>query len=197
MVTLVLISGSLRRGSVNSALIRAAQRVAARHPEVTASSILPLHDFPPYDEDAEAVGAPLTIVRARRQVSEADGLLMATPEYNGAMSGVLKNAVDWLSRPWRSSPLTAKPVVTLSAAPGAGGGIKGQITLRPVLAELGADVVPHDLVAVPGAPDLLDADGELGSDAVLAQLEMLVDTLVARCVEIRSPVGARAAAHSP
>lgn len=195
MVKLVLISGSLRRGSMNSAMIRAAHRIAVRNPQVEAALILPLHDFPPFDEDVEMAGDPPPISLAKLSVAGADGILIATPEYNGAMSGVLKNAIDWLSRPWGNSPMTAKPVVTMSAAPGSRGGRKAQAVLRPVLQELGADVVPHDLVAVSGAGDLFDATGEVSDRAVLAQVAVLVSALVARCMEVRSPVGASPSAR--
>ena len=86
--------------------------------------------------------------------------------------------------------MTAKPVATMSAAPGSRGGRNAQAVLRPVLQELGADVVPHDLVAVSGAGDLFDATGEVSDRAVLAQVAVLVSALVARCMEVRSPVGA-------
>ena len=160
--------------------------------------MLSLHDFPPFDEDVEIIGDPLPISLAKLSLACADGILIATPEYNGAMSGVLKNAIDWLSRPWGNSPMTAKPVATLSAAPGMGGGRKAQAALLPVLQELGADLVLHDLVTVSGARDLLDATGEVSDCAVLAQMSALASALVARCVDVRSSVGASPPVrHSP
>jgi len=198
MVKLVLISGSLRRSSVNSAAIRAAERIATRHPQVAAVSILPLHDIPLFNEDVENAGDPPSVSLAKLAVSATDGILISTPEYNGAMSGVMKNAVDWLSRPWGNSPLTAKPVATLSAAPGTGGGRKAQNALRPVLRELGADVVAHDLVTVSGAEELLDATGEMSDRAVLIQITALVSVLVARCADLQpSAAEGRSDRYSP
>jgi chromate reductase len=197
MVKLVLISGSLRRDSLNSTVIRAVERIALRHPQIEAVSILPLHDIPPFDEDVELIGDPPSVSAAKRMLDGADGLLLATPEYNGAMSGVLKNAIDWLSRPWGNSSMTAKPVATLSAAPGMGGGRKAQAALRPVLEELGADLVRHELVAVSGAGDRLDVTGELSDRAALAQLTVLVSALVARCTQVQPAAQRQPIRHCP
>lgn len=182
MVKLVLFSGSLRRASMNSAMIRAAARHAGKHPAVGAATILSLREFPLFDEDCEGPGEPAVIAAAKRAVHAADGLLIATPEYNGAMSGVVKNAVDWLSRPWGSSPLTGKPVVTMSAAPGPRGGRNGQETLRDSLDELGARVIPHDLLAIPGT-GLLDDQGEVADHETLRKIGLLVSILVATCTD--------------
>lgn len=170
MVDLVLLSGSLRRASMNSAVIRIAARSATVNAHVGAVSILPLREIPFYDGDVEKVGDPPAVRAAKEIVDAADGLLIATPEYNGAPSGVLKNALDWLSRPWGDSVLTGKPVATVSAAPGAGGGRKAQLCLREILTELGAEVIPYEPLA-------LSVTGR----QVSADLDALVSALVAAC----------------
>jgi chromate reductase, NAD(P)H dehydrogenase (quinone) len=180
---LVLMSGSLRHGSLNSAVIRAAAKYAERHPAVGGSSVLSLRDFPLFDEDIEGPGEPPAVVAAKRAVCAASAILIATPEYNGAMSGVVKNAVDWLSRPWGGSPLTDKPVATVSAAPGPGGGRKAQEILRGVLSELGARVIPHDILAISGTSGLLDNNGEVAEAGALLRIGLLVSTLVASCAD--------------
>ncbi|MBM2826434.1 MAG: chrR, partial [Dehalococcoidia bacterium] len=92
------ISGSLRKRSYNSALLRAAQELAPEGMEIT---VFHLHDIPLYNGDVEAVGLPESVLALKSAIREADGLLLATPEYNYSMSGVLKNAIDWASRPPR------------------------------------------------------------------------------------------------
>ena len=168
---------------MNSAVIRAAARCAEAHPAVGEASILSLRDFPLFDEDCEGPGEPAVIAAAKRAIRAADGMLIATPEYNGAMSGVVKNAVDWLSRPWGNSALTDKPVVTMSAAPGSRGGRKGQEILRDVLDELGARVIPHDILAISGTGDLFDDRGEVVDHETLQQIGLLVSILIAGCID--------------
>jgi chromate reductase, NAD(P)H dehydrogenase (quinone) len=180
------VSGSLRAASMNSAVIRAAAGCAVRHHSVSEVSVLSLRDIPLFDEDVEEQGDPPAVAAAKRAVRAADGLFVATPEYNGALSGVLKNAVDWLSRPWGSSPLTDKPVVTVSVAPGSRGGRRAQETLREILDELGAWVIPHELLAISGTRDLFDAKGEVADAGTQARLDALVAVLVAGCAGQRS-----------
>ncbi len=189
MVRLVLLSGSLRHASTNSAVIRAAARCAEKYMAVGEVSILPLRNFPLFDEDIEELGDPPMVAVAKQAVRAADGILIATPEYNGAMSGVVKNAVDWLSRPWGRSPLTDKPVATVSAAPGSGGGRKGQETLREVLDELGASVVPHDILAISSSRSLFDDNGEVADAGTLMQINLLVCELIASCTQLESLTG--------
>lgn len=186
MVEFVFISGSLRHGSINSAVIRAAIRCAEKYPVVDRISTLSLREIPLFDEDIEELGDPPAVANAKRLVQAADSVFIATPEYNGALSGVLKNAIDWLSRPWGSSPLTDKPVITVSAAPGLGGGLSGQVTLRQILDELGAWVVPHDLVTISAAHGVFDSKGEIADIEILTRIDLLVASLVASCTDQQS-----------
>ena len=146
------ISGSLRRDSYNTALLR------------NAPLELDLWDglktIPPYDEDDDVEPAPPAVAQLRAAVAGADAILFATPEYNASIPGQLKNAVDWLSRPRATSVLRNKPVAVVGASTGAFGAVWAQAELRKVLATAGARVVDAD-VAVGHAPDRFDANGNL------------------------------------
>lgn len=116
-VRLLGLSGSLRAASYNTALLRAARELAPEDVEVV---LHPLHDLPFYDGDVEVAGLPASVEALRTAIGTADGLLIATPEYNRSTTAVLKNAIDWASR-GRPSPLDRKPTALLSAAGGSGG----------------------------------------------------------------------------
>lgn len=136
-VTLLGLSGSLRRGSTNTALLRAAQELA---PDGVAVVLHDLADVPFYHGDVEREhGFPAAVQRLREAVEAADGLLLASPEYNFSTTGVLKNAIDWLSRP-PQPPLNHKPTALLSAA-GRSGGRRAQAHLRDILAHNEVDVL--------------------------------------------------------
>lgn len=180
------ISGSLRADSHNTALLRAA---AAELPDDAELRILDgLRDLPPYDEDADRDPAPPAVARFREALAQADGLLVATPEYNSSIPGWLKNAFDWASRPRATSPLRFLPTAVVGASTGAFGAVWAQAELRKVLAASGARVVEGDL-AVGHAHDRLGPDGVL-DDALREQLRELLGQLVD---EVRPRVGARAA----
>jgi chromate reductase, NAD(P)H dehydrogenase (quinone) len=170
-ITLLAISGSLRTASLNTALLRAAQELAPAEAQVV---LHPLRDVPFYDGDLEQAGPPVPVLRLRRAVEDADGLLLASPEYNHSTTGVLKNAIDWLSR-GPDSPLDRLPTALLSAA-GGSGGAGAQAHLRDILA--------HNRVALlPGGVQLVRAwqsfeDGELVAEEARAEVATLIDRLV-------------------
>ena len=124
------LAGSLRRESYNRALLRAAVRLAP--PGMTIETWDRLGEFPPYDEDLRAQGQPEPAADLWRRIGEADGLLVVTPEYNYGIPGVLKNAVDWVSRPPAESPLRDKPAALMGASTGVSGAIRAQGALRQV-----------------------------------------------------------------
>jgi chromate reductase len=152
------IAGSLRKGSYNRALLAAAAELA---PPSLAIRVLDLRDVPLYDADVEAAGAPPGVVSLREAVSAADGILFATPEYNHGVPGVLKNAVDWLSRPPRASSLNGKPVGVIGASPGMTGTARGQAQLRQAFVFTNSFAMPQPEVLVARAAEKFDAEGKL------------------------------------
>jgi chromate reductase len=137
------ISGSLRRDSFNSALLRvAAERLPAGVELVEYEG---LREIPPYDSDAEAEATPAVVEELREAVRGADAVLIATPEYNHSLPGQLKNALDWISRPAGKSALTGKPAAAIGASTGMFGAVWAQAEARKVLAALGGRVVESEL----------------------------------------------------
>jgi chromate reductase len=123
----VAIAGSLRASSYNRGLLRAAQDVAPRGLTITIRDLAPI---PLYNADVEAQGDPQPVADLKSAVREADALLIAVPEYNYGLSGVLKNTIDWLSRPPASSVLHSKPVALVGASPGMAGTARAHLQLR-------------------------------------------------------------------
>jgi chromate reductase, NAD(P)H dehydrogenase (quinone) len=127
---MVGIAGSLRVASYNRGLLRAAQDVAPAGMTITICDLAPI---PLYNADVEAQGDPLPVAELKAAVREADALLIAVPEYNYGVSGVLKNTIDWLSRPPGRSVLHQKPAALMGASPGMAGTARAQLQLRQVL----------------------------------------------------------------
>jgi chromate reductase len=174
---ILVISGSARRGSLNT---RLAQVAAAARPADTVTLMNDLDRVPFYNGDVEAAGAPAPVLELRQAVADADVLVIVTPEYNGTVPGMLGNAMDWLSRPPGESVLEGKPVVVLSASPSRYGGVRAAEHLRTVLGYIGAEVAPIG-VSVPRAHQRLvdDAtDPELTTEVarVLAKALDCADT---------------------
>ena len=161
-LNVVAIPGSLKRASINRALLCAAAELA---PEGLAIRVHGLEEIPLFNEDVEAQGMPAGVQVLRRAAAEADALLIATPEYNHSVPGVLKNAVDWMSRPPKPHPFDGKPVGVLGATPGAFGTRAAQYHLRQTLSALNAYVLPQPQILVRGASQLFDADGRLTDEA--------------------------------
>ena len=174
-------AGSTREASFNKKLVRIAAQ-GAREAGATVT-LIDLKDFPLplFDEDLEAAsGAPDQARRLKPLMVEHDGFLIAAPEYNSSMTAVLKNAIDWVSRPVpHESPLVAfmgKVVVLMSASPGALGGLRGLVHVRAMLGNLGALILP-DQIAVPRASEAFHADGTLKDPQRQAEIERLGKTL--------------------
>jgi chromate reductase len=174
------ISGSLRRDSLNSALLRvAAERLPAG---VELVEFERLRDIPPYDDDAELTGTPDAVAELRQAMRDADAVLVATPEYNHSIPGVLKNALDWASRPAGKSALNGKPAAAIGASTGMFGAVWAQAETRKVLGALGGRVVETELPVA--RADQLLADGRLElSPQQSEQLEELLAELVASVEE--------------
>jgi chromate reductase len=173
-MNVLAISGSLRRDSHNTNVLRNAAELAPADVDVVLWD--GLKEVPPFDEDDEA-SAPEAVERMRSAVAAADAVLFATPEYNSSIPGQLKNAIDWLSRPKATSALRNKPVAVVGASMGAFGAVWAQADLRKVLAASGARVVEGDVV-VGHAHQRFDENGILNDDDLRDQLAEVVETLV-------------------
>jgi chromate reductase len=170
------ISGSLRRDSLNSALLRAAAERLPAGAELETFDRLA--EVPPFSEDAEAGPAPDAVRELREAIRAADAVLIATPEYNHSLPGQLKNALDWASRPAGQSALNGKPAAAIGASRSMFGAVWAQAELRKVLAAMGGRVVEAEL-PVAQAHELL-AGGRLElSPQQSAQLEEILAELVA------------------
>jgi chromate reductase, NAD(P)H dehydrogenase (quinone) len=171
-VSVLGISGSLRRDSHNTQLLRAAGELVE---ELGGDFELfdGLRSIPPYDEDDDIRDGPLAVARLREASDSADAILFATPEYNSSIPGVLKNAIDWASRPHNESPLRNKPVAVIGASTGMFGAVWAQAELRKVLGSAGARVADVEL-AVGHAHEHLDLAGHPSDPA---QAEALRDSV--------------------
>ena len=153
------IVGSLREGSLNKGLLRAAVELAPAGMEIKIYTRL--GDIPPYNDDVFQKGDPESVADLKTFISSADALLISTPEYNYGIPGVLKNAIDWASRPAGKSVLNRKPAAIMGCSPGLGGTIRSQHALRQcfVFTETYAMLQPE--IKIPSAAPLFDATGKL------------------------------------
>jgi len=159
MLTLIGLSGSLRRGSFNSAVLRTAATMVPADCELRIESIA---EFPLYNGDVEAEGLPAPVMRLKELIVAADGLLLVSPEYNYSVPGVAKNAIDWLSRPSGEGARVfgRKPLAIAGASPGGFGTVRGQSAWLPVFRALGADLYPRELL-ISRAASVIDAQGQI------------------------------------
>ncbi len=157
-IKVLALVGSLRKGSLNKVLVQTAAEEAPAGMEIT---IFPLNDLPLYNTDVETAGLPESVVALHEAIKNSDAMILATPEYNGSFSGVLKNGIDWASR--GGGILAKKPVVTMGGSPGALGGTKAQEHLRAVCLHLGMYLLPKPTVAVPHFGKKIE-DGKLTDD---------------------------------
>lgn len=178
MTRILALSGSLRKGSYNSALLRA---VKARHPETI--HIGSIAGIPLYDADIEAAGFPARVDELRREVAAADGVLLASPEYNNSVPGVLKNAIDWLSRPSEDhrNVFRNKPVAVIGATPGGFGTVSAQTAWLPVWRTLAARHWSGGRLLVSRAHERFGEDGDLDDQDVRERLEVFVTGFIAFC----------------
>lgn len=178
MTVIVGLSGSLRRQSVNSALLRAA---AEEMPAGAALEIGSIAEIPLYNGDVEAAGFPPAVAALKDRIAAADGLLLVTPEYNSGIPGVFKNAIDWLSRP--SSDIKrvfgGKPVALIGATPGGFGTALSQTAWLPVLRTLGTDLWAGGRLMVAHAGQSFDAEGVLTDDTLRERLRAFLAGFVA------------------
>jgi chromate reductase len=157
------IAGSLRQGSFNRALLRLAQEMAPDGMVIESFDIAPIGL---YNEDVRQQGFPLAVEDLRARIRAADGLLFVTPEYNYSIPGVLKNAIDWASRP-PDQPFNGKPIGLMGASAGALGGGRGQYHLRQCFVFLNGLVMNQPEVMIPAAHLKFDANGQISDQATL------------------------------
>lgn len=164
MTKILGLSGSLRKASYNSALLRTLAELAPDGVEVTIASIA---EVPLYDGDLEAEkGLPEPVKTLQHQLSEADGLLLVTPEYNSGVPGVLKNTIDWMSRGGGMGLFQGKPVALASASPGRFGGTLAQVHWLPVFRLLNMQFWPDGKLSVSGASNVFDDAGTMTDDTI-------------------------------
>ena len=174
MATIVGVCGSLRRASFNNMLLRAAADAA---PSGTSIEIASIREIPLYDGDIEAEhGIPAPVQQLKDRIAGADGLLIVTPEYNNSLPGVLKNAIDWLSRPPAdiSRVFGARPVALMGATPGNGGTALSQAAWLPVLRALGMRPWFEGRLLVATAAKVFDGAGRLTEDSIRERLQRFV-----------------------
>ena len=181
MPRIIGISGSLRRGSFNTSLLRAAVELA---PAGTTIEIASIREIPLYDGDVElASGVPAAVQAVKDKIAAAEGLLIATPEYNNSVPGVVKNAIDWLSRPAADIPRVFgnRKVAVMGATPGQGGTLLSQAAWLPILRTLGVDPWFGGRMSVSGAGKIFDGDGKLIDEGTRDRLKKFIDGFAAFC----------------
>ena len=168
-------AGSLRKDSYNKALLRAATKLA---PKGTRLEIFDLEGIPLFNQDLEG-RMPEKVKEFKAKIMGADALLIATPEHNYSVPGVLKNAIDWASRPPGDNSFEGKPVAIMSASPGILGGARAQYHLRQVLVSLNMHAINRPEVIVASADEKIDENGNLTDEKTKKKIERLLESLVA------------------
>ena len=193
---ILALAGSLRQGSYNRGLLRAAEELA---PDWVKVQFFDIGTLPFFNEDLEAPTDPEVVRQFKEAISRANAILIATPEYNGAVPGVLANAIDWASRPTGRSVLRNKPVAVMGAVLGKSGSANAQAALRGVLSRVGAVVVPDPQVLVPHASKLFDEQVNLRDEDTREEVRQLVEAVAHWCrrVQPEESDGATLATGSP
>lgn len=174
-MNIVAISGSLRKDSFNTALLRALQSLAPEGMRITVTDIT----LPLYSQDAEAAFPPAAQA-LKDAIEAADGVIIATPEYNRSIPGVLKNAIDWASRPWGKNSFAGKPVITAGVSVGKIGTAVAQSHLRQIMAYLDAQVIGQPEIYLGPVQGVFDAEGNITDESVKELLAKALETLKSR-----------------
>lgn len=173
-IVILGIAGSLRQASYNRAALRAAERLV---PEGARLDIFDLAGIPPFNQDEEA-DLPARVVELKRSIRAADAVLLATPEYNYSIPGVLKNAIDWASRPYGDNSWEGKPVAVMGASVGTLGTARAQYHLRQVFVFLNMPAVNRPEVMISSAAERFDEQGNLKDEKTGKQIRKLLESLV-------------------
>ena len=178
------LAGSLRQDSYNRALLRAAQGLAPAGMVIEAFDLLPV---PLYNGDVEAAGDPQGVAAMKAAIAAADAVLFVTPEYNHGVPAVMKNALDWASRPPRAAALDGKPVGIIGASPGQTGSARGQSQLRQAFEFTNSYAMPQPELLVFRAHEKFDAEGNLTDEATVRYLERYLEAFAAWVGKFKSP----------
>jgi chromate reductase len=181
-VSILGFAGSLRKDSYNKALLRAAKEMA---PESAVIEVFDLEGIPPFNQDLEG-RPPQRVKEFKAKVRAADAILIATPEYNYSIPGILKNAIDWASRPYGDNVFDGKPVAVMSASIGILGGARAQYHLRQVFVFLNMLPVNRPEVFLTDAKDKIDAEGRLTDEIAREKIRQLLEALVAWTRKLRT-----------
>jgi chromate reductase, NAD(P)H dehydrogenase (quinone) len=175
-LTILGIAGSLRQGSYNRMALRAAQELAPKD-AIAKLETFDLHRIPPFNQDEEKT-PPAIVVEFKKQIRAADAILIVTPEYNYSIPGVLKNAIDWASRPYGDSAWNGKPVAMMSASAGVLGGARAQYHLRQCFVFLNMYPLNQPEVMIAKAQEKFDASGNLTDETAKQLIQQLLQNLV-------------------
>jgi chromate reductase, NAD(P)H dehydrogenase (quinone) len=170
------IPGSLRQGSLNKALLRAAVDLAPTGMEIKIYN--GLGDIPPYNDDVFTKGDPEAVAVLKAAINEADAMLIVTPEYNYGVPGVLKNAIDWASRPSGNCVLNRKPAAIMGCSPGLGGTIRAQHALRQSFVFTDTYVMQQPEIKIPSAAQLFDESGRLTDENTREHVKKFLQAFV-------------------
>jgi chromate reductase, NAD(P)H dehydrogenase (quinone) len=174
-ITVLGIAGSLRTASFNRSALAAAREHAPEGMRII--SFEKLGEIPLYNEDVKAVGFPAPVAELRAAIADADALLFVTPEYNFSVPGVLKNALDWVSRP-PDMPLIGKPAAIMGASPGLMGTVRAQLHLRQILSGLNMPLLNRPEVLIREAGSKFDASGRLIDEDTRKRIRTLLERLL-------------------
>ena len=177
-MNIVAISGSLRKDSYNTMLVKALAKLA---PEGMQIEIAGIENLPIYNQDDE-VTFPAVAQALKDRIEKADGVIIATPEYNRSIPGVLKNAIDWISRPYGKNSFANKPALAMGVSIGNIGTAVAQSHLRQIMIYLDADVIGQPELYLGPAQEIFDTEGNITNDSTKKLLEKALETLADRIV---------------
>jgi chromate reductase, NAD(P)H dehydrogenase (quinone) len=178
-------AGSLRAGSLNRALLHAAVKLAPPSLRIEIFDLLPI---PLYNADVEQAGEPAAVAEFRQAIRRADGVLMVTPEYNHGVPGIMKNAIDWASRPPSNAALAHKPVGIIGASPGITGSARGQSQLRQAFEFTNSYCMPQPEVLVFRAHEKFDSQGKLIDERTAEGLKKYLAAFAEWVLRFRTPL---------
>ncbi len=187
-ITILGICGSLRKASYNRGALRAAQKLC---PEGAKLEIFELDGIPGFNQDEER-NPPPRVAELKQRIRTADAILLSTPEYNYSIPGVLKNAIDWASRPYGDNAWDGKPIALMSAALSMGGGVRAQYHLRQVFVFLNMEAVLQPEVAIGNAPKSFDEQGNLTDETSKKLIGQLLEKLAQKARSAKAPMRAAA-----